>query len=95
MTVPDTMNTALELALDELVAALAEVEREMQTATLSHSDQQVLDQAWEYYTEQIELVEEMLLNAYNDTEDTRVGCECCAGCAYCDEAIGYDPSGEI
>jgi hypothetical protein len=89
------MTSTLQHALNDLVSALAEVERDMQDTTLSHSDQQMLDQAWEYYTEQIQLVEEMMVNQFNEMEDVRIGCECCSGCAYCDEAAAYDPSGEI
>jgi len=86
------MESKLETVLDELVAALTEVEREMEDPTLSHSDQQVLDQAWEYYTEQIELVEEMLANLM---EDAREGCASCSGCMYCEASPGYDATDEI
>jgi hypothetical protein len=85
------MQAKLEAVLTELVSALAEVEREMD-GTLSHSDQQVLDQAWEYYTKQIELVEEMLANLI---EDAREGCASCSGCMYCEASPGYDGADEI
>ena len=89
------MNSALELSLNDLVSALAEVERDMQDATLSHSDQQVLDQAWDYYTEQIAAVEELLASQYNDLEDSR-GCGLCSGCLSGEEsAPGYDPADEV
>jgi hypothetical protein len=89
------MTTSLETYLTDLRTALAEVERDQEDTTLPHSDQQILDQAWEYYTAEIEAVEEMMIREFNDMEDDRIGCECCAGCAYCDEALAYDPSGEI
>lgn len=85
------MQTKLEAVLTELVSALAEVEREM-GGKLSHSDQEILDQAWEYYTEQIELVEEMLANLL---EDSRAGCASCSGCMYCEASPGYDGADEI
>lgn len=87
------MTTPLEAYLQTLVDALAEVERERTLETLSHSDQQILDQAWEFYTERIAMVEEILAN---QMEDTREGCASCSGCLYCDESSpGYDQSDEI
>jgi acyl-CoA reductase-like NAD-dependent aldehyde dehydrogenase len=91
---PDTMTTSLETYLTDLRTALAEVERDQEDTTLPHSDQQILDQAWEYYTAELEAVEEMLaVEQANTLTDTR-GCDCCAGCLYCEEAR-YDPSDEI
>jgi hypothetical protein len=85
------MQANLETLLTELVATLAELEREMD-GTLPHSDQEILERACEYTMAQIKAVEEMIANLM---EDTRVGCEACSGCAYCDETMGYDPNGEI
>lgn len=39
---------------------LETVERLMQDTTLPHSDQQMLDQAWEYYAERVERMEDLL-----------------------------------
>jgi ADP-dependent phosphofructokinase/glucokinase len=83
---------ALETYLQTLVDALAEVERDMANKTLSHSDQQILDQAWEFYTQRIAMVEDLLANLM---EDTREGCARCSGCTYCEASPGYDPSDEI
>lgn len=90
------MTSSLESYLEELRTALAEVERDMEDKTLSHSDQQILDQAWDYYTAEIEAVEEMLeAERANALLDTR-SCERCAGCANCEEAApGYDGADEI
>jgi hypothetical protein len=46
--------------LDELYALLEDVERQLQNPTLPHSDQQLLDQAWEEYTREIEELESLL-----------------------------------
>ena len=90
------MTSSLESYLEELRTALAEVERDMEDNTLPHSDQQILDQAWDYYTAEIEAVEEMLeAERANALRDTR-SCERCAGCANCEEAApGYDGTDEI
>ncbi len=82
----------LEAYLQTLVDALAEVERDMANTTLSHSDQQILDQAWEFYTERIRMVEEILAN---QMEDKREGCARCSGCTYCEASPGYDATDEI
>jgi len=44
--------------LDELYALLADVEAQMNDTTLSHSDQQLLDQAWDTYTNEIDAIED-------------------------------------
>lgn len=43
--------------LQELYAELADIERQQQDKTLSHSDQQLLDQAWEDVTNRIDELE--------------------------------------
>ena len=43
--------------LEELHALLADIEAQMNDTTLPHSDQQLLDQAWEAYTNEIEEIE--------------------------------------
>ena len=43
--------------LEELYALLADVEAQMADPTLPHSDQQILDQAWEAYTNEIDAIE--------------------------------------
>ena len=40
--------------MEHLIEQLADIERQMDDATLSHSDQQLLDQAWDDIMEQIE-----------------------------------------
>jgi hypothetical protein len=46
--------------LDALYDLLADVEAKMQNPTLPHSDQQLLDQAWEAYTNEIDELESSL-----------------------------------
>jgi hypothetical protein len=46
--------------LEKLLSELADIERQQQDDTLSHSDQQMLDQAWENVTNQIDELEEIL-----------------------------------
>lgn len=43
--------------LEELYALVADVETQMEDTTLSHSDQQLLDQAWDAYTIEIDELE--------------------------------------
>lgn len=43
--------------LEELYALLADVEAQLADPTLPHSDQQILDQAWEAYTNEIDAIE--------------------------------------
>lgn len=74
---------------DELLALLADVEEQMNDPTLSHSDQQLLDQAWEAYNEELEFLDEL-----QQQEDDRPGCDHCAGCVYCTDSR-YDGSDEV
>lgn len=46
--------------LEKLLSELADIERQQQDDTLSHSDQQMLDQAWEDVTNKIDELEEIL-----------------------------------
>jgi hypothetical protein len=46
--------------LEKLLSELADIERQQQDDTLSHSDQHLLDQAWEDVTNQIDELEEIL-----------------------------------
>jgi hypothetical protein len=46
--------------LDSLRKQLAEIEENMKDETLSHSDQELMDQAWEDITNQIEEIEDFL-----------------------------------
>jgi hypothetical protein len=55
--------------LEELRAQLADIERQQQDPTLPHSDQQLLDQAWDDYTNQIDELEEILELADRFDED--------------------------
>lgn len=54
-----------EQLLKELQAELADIERQQQDKTLSHSDQQMLDQAWEDVTNRIDALEQSL-EAYQE-----------------------------
>jgi hypothetical protein len=51
---------------EELTLLLADVERQLADPTLSHSDQQLLDQAWDFYTEQLDELESI---AYSEAEE--------------------------
>ena len=58
--------------LEELHALLADVEAQMDDPTLPHSDQQLLDQAWEAYTNEIDDLEAVLEVAEEiETEEWR------------------------
>jgi len=54
--------------LDALYDLLADVEAKMQNPTLPHSDQQLLDQAWEAYTNEIDELEDILEMAHEIDE---------------------------
>jgi hypothetical protein len=88
---------ALEALYQDLLQELADIEREQHDTTLSHSDQQVLDQAWEDCMQRMEETEDRLAELQaNTVEDTRPDCSRCAGCAYCgDSSPGYDESDEL
>ena len=87
-------NTALRVRMDELRIALNAIEQTM-TDTTPHSDQALLDDAWNMIVEELEELEELFaIDEANQMEDTR-GCHACTGCGWCDDAMGYDPSGEI
>lgn len=75
---------------EELLALLADVEKQMTDTTLSHSDQQLLDQAWEAYTEELDFLDEVQMQV-----DDRQGCEHCAGCVYCLKDASYDGADEV
>ena len=51
--------------VDELLEELAEIERQQEDTTLSHSDQQLLDQAWEELDSEIDRLEEMIETQYD------------------------------
>jgi hypothetical protein len=56
-----TMNRQQQIELlEELRTQLADIERQQDDRTLPHSDQQLLDQAWDDVTNQIEELEEVL-----------------------------------
>jgi hypothetical protein len=75
---------------EELLHLLADVEKQMNDTTLSHSDQQLLDQAWEAYTEELDFLDEL-----QQQVDDRRGCEQCAGCVYCLRDASYDGNDEV
>jgi hypothetical protein len=54
--------------LTELRMDLLEIERQQNDYTLSHSDQQLLDQAWEDLTTEIEELEQSLLTWHDAAE---------------------------
>jgi archaellum component FlaC len=96
-----TMNRqALEAVYEDLLQQLADISRQ-DSSTLSHSDQQILDQAWDDVSAQIyeldQLFESMAIEDANTLEDDRPDCSRCAGCAYCGESsLGYyDESDEV
>lgn len=46
--------------VDELLGQIAEIEEQMEDTTLPHSDQQLLDQAWEDLQNQVALLQEAI-----------------------------------
>ena len=78
----------------ELLMELADIERQQEDLKLSHSDQQLLDQAWEEINNELEeIIEEQEKD--NAIEDNRE-CSRCSGCAYCEgDGGGYDGSDEV
>lgn len=62
------MATTPSERLAELRMDLLEIERQQNDVTLSHSDQQLLDQAWEDLTTQIEELEQSLLTWHDATQ---------------------------
>lgn len=63
--------------IDDLLNQVEEVEKQMEDTTTSHSDQQLLDQAWEDLQDQIALLQEAIEmetefeQQANEWEDTR------------------------
>jgi hypothetical protein len=53
-------NMDMHNQLDELLEELADVEKQQEDKTLSHSDQQLLDQAWEDLNDQIAYLQEII-----------------------------------
>jgi hypothetical protein len=91
--------------MESLLRQLADIERQMEDKTLSHSDQQLLDQAWEDINGQLNELDDIEEPAAvtvaveevdpDEWEDDR-GCANCAGCAYCMTAGGgYDDADEV
>ena len=94
--------------MEALLLQLVDIERQMEDKTLSHSDQQLLDQAWEDITDQINELDElaeyneephedvMAADVYPDEWDDDRGCGNCSGCAYCmGDGGGYDGADEV
>ena len=46
--------------IHELLEELVDIERQLQDKTLSHSDQELLEQAWETYDDEIATLEEII-----------------------------------
>jgi hypothetical protein len=83
------MNTATLLTrLEALQQELNAIEVQM---THPNADQNVLDDAWEEISKEMD---ELSMLIWNDAEDTR-GCATCSGCPYCEDTGAYDPDGEI
>lgn len=58
-----------ERLLHTLYAELADIERQQEDTTLPHSDQQLLDQAWETVSQQIDDLEEIMASEVDDWRD--------------------------
>lgn len=58
--------------MDSLIEQLAEIERQMRDLTLPHSDQQLLDQAWDELMAQLEDYQEEVLDDDDDDDDEEV-----------------------
>ena len=88
------MNTTATLErLDAIQLELNGVEARMTIPTLLPALQDALEDEWEHLMCELEMLTELLAN---ELEDTRPGCDQCAGCTYCEEsAPGYDPADEI
>lgn len=71
--------------LNDLLTALVEIERQRETA--SHSDQQMLDQAWDDCMQEIEALEDILAAQMNTLVDDRPDAE--------ESSPGYDGADEI
>lgn len=86
------MNTTLISArLTVLYAELTALEAQI-TLPNPPATQEILDDEWTTLTDEVAMLEELLMNAIEDTR----GCAQCAGCAYCEEsAPGYDYADEI
>lgn len=86
----DTQSTfdrleAIQQQLNALEATL--------TTTLLPALQDALEDEWEHLMCELEMLTELLAN---ELEDTRMGCESCSGCMYCEESSpGYDPADEM
>lgn len=87
------MNTTATLArLDAIQLELNVLESKLNT-TLLPALQDSLEDEWEHLMCELEMLTELLAN---ELEDTRVGCEQCSGCAYCDTMDwGYDEADEV
>lgn len=55
--------------LRTLYAELADIERQQEDTTLSHSDQQLLDQAWEDVSNHIDELEDIIASEHKEDED--------------------------
>ena len=58
-----------ERLLQDLYAELATIERQQEDTTLPHSDQQLLDQAWETVSRQIDDLEDIMASEVDDWRD--------------------------
>ena len=78
---------------EELTKQLVDIEKQMEDKTLPHSDQQLMDQAWDEITRQIEELDQLfemqddedIINE-NEQVDNRDGCMYCPGCMYCEDS---------
>lgn len=93
----DMTQEQLRNRLSDLLLENAEIEKQMEDKTLPHSDQQLLDQAWEAIQDQILVLTDMIdiseeeLDRFNSMEDTRVNIDTYES----DFGEYYDPDSEI
>ncbi len=59
----------MEQRYTNLLQQLADIERQQQDPTLSHSDQQLLDQAWDDINEQLDYLDDILDASTIDWQD--------------------------
>ncbi len=74
--------------MNNLFEQLIAIEAKMADNTLPHSDQQLLDQMWEFLNAQIEELEELELERINAMEFVYEECEC-------SETSSFDIADEI
>jgi hypothetical protein len=85
--------TALLVRLDELQAELNALEAQMASNTLPHSDQALLDDAWDAIVAEMEQIQDIIaIDEANHMEDLRDAQDLYD---FAEAAACYDPSDEI